>query len=71
VDNSITQQTVIFFKRTALQAVRHRKQKYFDAVQLVGAVAGFGYNGWTFEISEFDSREDREMYFFYNGSETQ
>jgi hypothetical protein len=31
----------------------------------------FGYNDWTFEISEFDSRGEQEMYFFYTGPETQ
>jgi len=34
-------------------------------------VAGFVYNDWTFEISEFDSRGEQEMYFFHTGSETQ
>jgi hypothetical protein len=71
VDCLITQQAVSFFKRTLLQTVLHRKQKYFVAVKLVGAVVGFGYNDWIFETSEFDSRGEQEMYFFYTGSETQ
>jgi hypothetical protein len=34
-------------------------------------MAVFRYNDWTYEVSEFDSRGEQEMYFFYAGSETQ